>query len=124
MKVIMKGNGVVALLALLASASTTRPVKHSTGLYEEAVNNMGDNKTFNVALATLLSGDAEGASQVVDASNTSDDAMSYYLKAIIGARTNNSSMLLDNLKIAFEKDASLRQTKRQRVFQFLKMQIF
>ena len=87
------------------------------GLYEEAVNNMGDNKTFNVALATLLSGDAEGASQVVDASNTSDDAISYYLKAIIGARTNNSAMLLDNLKIAFEKDASLKdKAKRDREF--------
>ena len=87
------------------------------GLYEEAVNNMGDNKSFNVALATLLSGDAEGASEIIDASNTSDDAISYYLKAIIGARTNNSSMLLDNLKIAFEKDADLKvKAKRDREF--------
>ncbi len=87
------------------------------GLYEEAVNNMGDNKSFNVALATLLSGDAEGASEIIDASNTSDDAISYYLKAIIGARTNNSAMLLDNLKIAFEKDADLKvKAKRDREF--------
>ena len=87
------------------------------GLYEEAVNNMGDNKTFNVALATLLSGDAEGSSQVIDASNTSDEAISYYLKAIIGARTNNSAMLLDNLKIAFEKDSALKdKAKRDREF--------
>jgi tetratricopeptide (TPR) repeat protein len=87
------------------------------GLYEEAVNNMGENKTFNVALATLLSGDADGAAQIIDASNTSDEAMSYYLKSIIGARTNNSAMLLDNLKIAFEKDSSLKdKAKRDREF--------
>ena len=119
----MKGDNERAM-ELFAAAGSSSECKYNQGLlniqqglYEEAVNNMGDNKTFNVALATLLSGDAEGASQVVDASNTSDDAMSYYLKAIIGARTNNSSMLLDNLKIAFEKDASLKdKAKRDREF--------
>ena len=119
----MKGDNERAM-ELFAAAGSSSECKYNQGLlniqqglYEEAVNNMGDNKAFNVALATLLSGDAEGASQVVDASNTSDDAMSYYLKAIIGARTNNSSMLLDNLKIAFEKDASLKdKAKRDREF--------
>ena len=119
----MKGDNERAM-ELFAAAGSSSECKYNQGLlniqqglYEEAVNNMGDNKTFNVALATLLSGDAEGASQVVDASNTSDDAMSYYLKAIIGARTNNSSMLLDNLKIAFEKDAALKdKAKRDREF--------
>ena len=119
----MKGDNERAM-ELFAAAGSSSECKYNQGLlniqqglYEEAVNNMGDNKTFNVALATLLSGDAEGASQVVDASNSSDDAMSYYLKAIIGARTNNSSMLLDNLKIAFEKDASLKdKAKRDREF--------
>ena len=63
---------------------------------------MGANNTFNSALANLLSGDADAAAQAIDESNAKEEAMSYYLKAIIGARTNNSEMMMDNLKIAFE----------------------
>ena len=45
------------------------------------------------------------------------EAMTYHLKALIGARTNNSEMLMDNLKIAFEKDANLKaKAKRDREF--------
>ena len=101
--VLPKGSLEKSTMELFASAGSGSECKYNQGLlniqqglYEEAINNMGDNKTFNVALATLLSGDAEGASQVIDASNTSDDAISYYLKAIIGSRTNNSAMLMDN----------------------------
>ena len=87
------------------------------GLYDEAVTNMGANNTFNSALANLLSGDADAAAQAIDESNAKEEAMSYYLKAIIGARTNNSEMMMDNLKIAFEKDGDLKsKAKRDREF--------
>ncbi len=119
----MKGENERAM-ELFTAAGSGNETKYNIGLlniqqglYDEAVNNMGENKTFNSALAALLSGDAEGAAQTIDASNTSDDAMSYYLKSIIGARTNNSSMLIDNLKIAFEKDSNLKaKAKRDREF--------
>ena len=35
------------------------------------------------------------------------DAMTSYLKAIIAARTNNNSLVVDNLRDAIAKDASL-----------------
>jgi hypothetical protein len=37
------------------------------------------------------------------------NAKSYYLKAIIGSRTANTEMVLENLKLAIEKDASLKE---------------
>ena len=87
------------------------------GLYDDAVTNMGKYNTFNSALANLLAGDADGASQAIDQSASSDEAMAYYLKAIVGALTNNSEMLLDNLKTAFEKDGDLKaKAKRDREF--------
>ena len=33
--------------------------------------------------------------------------MTYYLKAIIAARTNNTSLAIDNLRNAVQQDASL-----------------
>lgn len=44
-------------------------------------------------------------------------AKSYYLKAIIGSRTANTEMVLENLKLAIEKDASLKDlAKKDREF--------
>ena len=98
----------------LLSASNTPEAKYNMGLiqieegkYEEAITSMGETKSFNVALAQLLAGHNDDASQTLDA-NQDNPAINYYLKAIIGARTNNSEMVMDNLKSAFEKDASLK----------------
>jgi len=98
----------------LLSASNTPEAKYNMGLiqieegkYEEAITSMGETKSFNVALAQLLAGHNDDASQTLDA-NLDNPAINYYLKAIIGARTNNSEMVMDNLKSAFEKDASLK----------------
>jgi len=114
----MKGDNEKAM-EYYNEAGSSSETKYNTGvinikagLYDEAVGNMGENKTFNSALATLLSGDAEGCVQILDASNVKDEAMSYYLKAIAGARTNNSTALIDNLKLAFEKDSSLKEAAK------------
>jgi tetratricopeptide (TPR) repeat protein len=107
----------------LLSASNTTESKYNMGLiqieegkYEEAITSMGETKSFNVALAQLLAGHNDDASQTLDA-NQDNPALNYYLKAIIGARTNNSEMVMDNLKSAFEKDASLKnKAKSDREF--------
>lgn len=78
------------------------------GNYGEALEKMGDNQTFNVALAKVLNDESEAAVGVIDASAEADAAYSYYLKAIVGARTNNIDMLTKNLKTAIEKDAAFK----------------
>jgi tetratricopeptide (TPR) repeat protein len=107
----------------LLSASNTAEAKYNMGLiqveegkYEEAITSMGETKSFNVALAQLLAGHNDDASQTLDA-NEDNPAVNHYLKAIIGARTNNSEMVMDNLKSAFDKDASLKdKAKTDREF--------
>ena len=75
--------------------------------YEGAARYFGSDCSFNAALATLLGGDAEGASKKVDCIKDKEDAMNYYLKAITGARTGNSEIVLNNLRAAVGKDAAL-----------------
>ena len=79
------------------------------GKYSSAVANMGSEKTFNAALATLLNGNANGAIAILDASEDKEMAMSYYLKAIAGARAGNKDLTINNLKTAISKDSSLKQ---------------
>lgn len=78
------------------------------GNYGEALEKMGDNQTFNVALAKVLNDENDAALTVIDASAEADAAYSYYLKAIVGARTNNQDLMISNLKTAISKDPSLK----------------
>ena len=73
-----------------------------------AVTNMGANTTFNAALAKLLNGTNDAALNTLEASDAKATAAGYYLKAIIGARNSDKQMALDNLKVAIEKDSSLK----------------
>jgi tetratricopeptide (TPR) repeat protein len=86
------------------------------GKYEEAITSMTGNKSFNLSLANLLAEHNDVAEDVLEDIN-SDAANSSYLKAIIGSRTGNIEMLTDNLKLAFEKDPSLKEkAKKDREF--------
>ena len=78
------------------------------GEYSSAIQNMKGKNTFNKALAQLLNGDNEAALNTLNNSPSADTAMGYYLKAVIGARMNNSSMVQENLSKAYALDASLR----------------
>ncbi len=82
-------------------------IKVKEGDYPTAVSMFGSNATFNAALAKLLNGDVDGALQTVEKAEA-DIALNYYLKAIIGARTQNLEMILTNLRTAIEKDSNLR----------------
>ncbi len=78
------------------------------GKYSDAVSNFGDYKGFNKALAELLNGNTGAVATTIDASTEKDMAMSYYLKAVAAARTNNAAEVNNNLKTAIEKDGSLK----------------
>ncbi len=83
------------------------------GRYAEAISNMGDYKTLNVALAKILNGEADAAMAIIDASADADVALAYYLKAIVGARTSNKDLMLNNLKSAIGKDASMKEKAKK-----------
>lgn len=67
----------------------------------------GDAKTNNAALAKILAKDYNGARNVLSAVAT-PDATTYYLTAILGARTHNENMVMSNLRQAIKLDNSLR----------------
>lgn len=79
-----------------------------SGDYTSAVSNYGSLKTFNAALAQTLNGDLQTAMQTIDGSATADDAMSYYLKAVIAARMKDEAKVVSNLKTAISKDGKLK----------------
>lgn len=78
------------------------------GNYASAVSNMGSENTLNSGLAKLLNGDNDGAVKAIDASSDANSAAGYYLKAVVGARTGNKDMAMNNLKSAIGKDGSMK----------------
>ena len=107
----------------LFESSNTPESKYNIGLiqieegkYEESITSMGNTKSYNYALANILAEHYDAASDAIDDLDFKD-AKSYYLKAVIGARTSNTEMVMENLKISFEKDASLKDmAKKDREF--------
>ena len=76
------------------------------GQYERAVNSFGDSKPNSAALAQILAKDYNKAKNTL-ANVERPDAYTDYLMAVLGARTNNSSMVTSSLKSAVAKDPSL-----------------
>ena len=76
------------------------------GQYDRAVNAFGDTKTNSAALAQILAKDYNKAKSTLS-SIAKPDAYTDYLMAVLGARTNNSSMVTSSLKSAVAKDSSL-----------------
>ncbi len=76
------------------------------GQYERAVNSFGDAKTNSAALAQILAKDYNKAKTTL-AGIEKPDAYTDYLTAVLGARTNNSSMTISSLKSAIAKDPTL-----------------
>lgn len=71
------------------------------GEYTKAVNAFGDSKTNNAALAQILVKDYSKAKNTLAAVAT-PNATTYYLTAVLGARTNNEQMVNTNLKQAIK----------------------
>ncbi|MBC8592915.1 tetratricopeptide repeat protein [Oscillospiraceae bacterium N12] len=76
------------------------------GQYERAVNSFGDAKTNSAALAQILAKDYNKAKNTL-AGIEKPDAYTDYLMAVLGARTNNTSLMMNSLKSAIAKDSSL-----------------
>ena len=77
------------------------------GDYVAATSNYSGVNSFNSALAQLLNGN-NGIGEVLDGSDDKEEALSYYLKAIAGARGADNDMMINNLKTATSKDAALK----------------
>ena len=76
------------------------------GDYSKARNVMAEVNTNNAALAQILSSDYNSARRTL-AAVAAPNAMTAYLSAIIGARTNDRDAVYSNLKTAVQKDSSL-----------------
>ncbi len=109
---LMKGDKATAE-ASFGKAAGTKELGESMGnlyiaqgQYERAVNSFGDSKTNSAALAQILAKDYNKAKNTL-ANVERPDAYTDYLMAVLGARTNNSSMVTSSLKSAVAKDPSL-----------------
>ncbi len=77
------------------------------GDYAQAVSLMrAANCDYNLGLAQLLNGDNNNAKSTLDCAPQT--ASSFYLKAIIGARTSDKAMMIENLLKAVEADAKYK----------------
>lgn len=84
----------------------------SQGELSKANVAFGDSKTNNAALAQILSKDYSAARNTLS-SIQHPDATTYYLTAILGARTNNETMVMSNLREAVRLDPSLLTRARK-----------
>ena len=106
-------NNVAAAEAYLGKATGANAVNEALGnlyikqgQYQRAVNAFGDAKTNSAAQAQILAKDYNKAKATLEAIKNKD-AMTDYLMAIVGARTNNESLVANSLKNAIAKDATM-----------------
>ena len=100
---------------LFGAAAGVNELNDALGVYylkqgdnAAAARAFADTKSNNAALAQILTKDYNKAKGTLAAINT-PDATTFYLMAILGARTGNQQMLNTNLKQAVRLDSSLRE---------------
>jgi tetratricopeptide (TPR) repeat protein len=76
------------------------------GKYAQAISSFGDVKSNNAAVANICANNYSAAKSILEGVE-SKDATTYYLLAVVGARTNNNDMVSSNLKKAVSMDSSL-----------------
>jgi Flp pilus assembly protein TadD len=77
------------------------------GEFDKALTMMAGKKcNYNIALAKLIKGDNTGAEAELKCAP--DNAQTFYLRAVLGARTDNTTMLYDNLGKAIKEDGSYK----------------
>ena len=77
------------------------------GDYAAAKNAYGDTPSNNAAVQQILNEDYAGAAKTLDAVKE-PNATTAYLKAVVGARTNDKDAVYANLKSAIEQDGKLK----------------
>jgi len=117
--VALREGNIAAAEELLTAAGSADEVKFNLGTikiiqgkYSDAVSFFGNQVEVNAALAKLLSKQNDAALSTLN-SVRSDDALVYYLKAIVGARTQNSDLLMNNLRTACSKSADLKANAKK-----------
>lgn len=124
---IVKNNlGVIALIGndikkaeeyFGAASGSGNEVNYNLGLvsikkgdYIKAIQYFRNFADPNTALAKILLGNYNGALSDLEEYEGSDSYLKEYLKAIIGARTGNESLLFDSLKKAVALNGDLKKT--------------
>jgi Flp pilus assembly protein TadD len=120
--------------ALLEEASGAGPeVDYNKGIiaikrgkYADAVSGLskssqlestGKKTTANLALAQILNGSPADAKKTLDGAVDGESATAHYLRAIIGAKTNDKAMMTEGLKNAISKDSKFKEkAKKDREF--------
>ncbi len=109
-----KGN-LKAANQLFGQAAGAEGLNNAIGVYDimtgdnaAAARVFGDSKNNNAALAQILVKDYSKAKQTL-AGVATPDATTYYLMAVLGARTNNESMVADNLRKAISLNPKMAQ---------------
>jgi len=82
------------------------------GDYAAAKKAYGDNATNNAAVQQILDEDYAAASKTLEAIKE-PNATTAYLKAVVGARTNDKEAVYANLKSAIAQDANLKARAAQ-----------
>ncbi|MBO7571471.1 MAG: hypothetical protein J6T48_04875 [Bacteroidales bacterium] len=78
------------------------------GQYANASNFYGDDCSFNAGLAKVLNKENDAAIKALECGAEKDDAMNYYLKAVVCARKADNDGVFNNLRTACQKDSSLK----------------
>ena len=77
------------------------------GQYAQAIQSFGDVKSNNAAVAQICAQNYSAAKATLDAV-ANKDAMTYYLAAVVAARTNNAAEVQSNLKKAVSMNSALK----------------
>ena len=77
------------------------------GDYQTAAKAFGDSKSNNAALAQILNKDYSAAQSTLEAVKA-PNATTYYMMAVVAARTNNEQAVYANLRKAAALDASIK----------------
>lgn len=109
-----QGNIIEAEKYFAMATGAGEEVNHNLGIiainkskYDQAIEQYNESTEINAALANILGGKYQSALKKLN-SNKSELAMIDYLKAVVGARTNNDELIFSNLKKAVNKDNSIK----------------
>jgi hypothetical protein len=109
----LEGNISEAENLFIGATNAGPDVKYNLGIiaiinnkYPAAVEYLGGTDSFNQGLAMLLTNKNDAAKNTFQ---KVDEAKAYYGQAIVGARIGDENMVLNNLRTAIGKDASLKK---------------
>lgn len=95
-----KGSGAKSFQEIMGNLNLAK------GNYQQAASNLAGVNTNSAALAQILSKDYAAAKNTLNSIKNAD-AYTAYLKAVLGARTNDAAAVSSNLTQAISKDPSL-----------------